>query len=311
MSAPRIVFFHDDFYPQLKPFYEAAVRRGDVVLAGSLVVEDGRIVCRDAAGEYQDGLVCDYVAAGAQKRYLSYKKPLRSCGVPEERIIDGCVFAVPGIDLAKFFADGSIRGTLKSGARIPYHTITILPVVQTSASSLFVLRLGRLSYIGSCDLEGRGYVTVGNFSSISWNQCFELGLDNGHHLERVSSYDWMGDADWPEFQVPPDPLPVGRITIGSDVWIGRGCRLKSSGHPLVIGDGAVVASDSNVVKDVPPYAIVGGNPAKFIRWRFPEPIREGLQKIRWWDWPLEKIHAARLEMKDPAAFVEKYLLESR
>ncbi|MDY6349961.1 MAG: hypothetical protein SPL62_05655 [Selenomonas sp.] len=48
------------------------------------------------------------------------------------------------------------------------------------------------------------------------------------------------------------------------------------------------------------------NPARFIRWRFPEPIREALQKIRWWDWPLEKIHAARLEMKDPAAFVEKY-----
>ncbi len=309
MAVPRIVFFHDSYYPQLKPFYEAAIQQGAVAFAGSLAIEDGRFVCRDEKGEPQQVLACDYVAAGAQNRYLSYKKPLNACGVPDERIIDGCTFAVPGINLPQFFADGSICGRLVSGPRISYHTVVILPAAYRLTSDSLSLQLGRLSYIGSCVLEERGSVTVGDFSGIAWNQTFELGLNGGHHAERVSCYDWRDNAEWTEFHVQKEPLPIGRINIGSDVWIGRGCHLKSTSanHPLSIGDGAIIASDSNVVKDVPPYAIVGGNPAKFIRWRFPEHIREGLQKIRWWDWPLEKIHAARLDMKDPAAFVEKYL----
>ena len=59
---------------------------------------------------------------------------------------------------------------------------------------------------------------------------------------------------------------------------------------LVIGDGAVIASDSVVVKDVPPYAIVGGNPAKVIKYRFPPHIIKALLRIKWWDWSLDKIH---------------------
>ena len=302
---PRIAFFQDNYYPQLRPFYESAITQGTVTLAGTLALKNGQLICKDAKGQRCESLAFQYAAAGAQKRYLSYRYPLMDCGVPKDHIIDGCVFAVPGIDLPRFFTDGIIHGKLACGDRISYHTIVLLPRCQQLSGDAFSMHLGRLSYIGSGDFEGRGTLSVGHFSSISWKQVFELGLDNGHHTTHVTTYDWLGDADWPEFQ--QDPLTVGRITIGSDVWIGRGCHLKSSGRPLSIGDGAVIASDSNVVKDVPPYAIVGGNPARFLRWRFPEKLREGLQKIRWWDWPLEKIHAARLDLKDPAAFVEKYL----
>ncbi|MBR2775275.1 MAG: CatB-related O-acetyltransferase [Selenomonadaceae bacterium] len=82
------------------------------------------------------------------------------------------------------------------------------------------------------------------------------------------------------------------ILIGNDVWIGRDSVLVSNNpdKPLVIGDGAVIALGSVVVKSVPPYAIVGGNPAKVIKYRFPPHVIKALLRIKWWDWSLDKIH---------------------
>ena len=89
-------------------------------------------------------------------------------------------------------------------------------------------------------------------------------------------------------------LPSGqcKILIGNDVWIGRGCSLKcsTSNKPLIIGDGAVIAADSVVVKNVPPYAIVGDNPARLIKYRFSEDIIEALLRIKWWNWDIDKIY---------------------
>ena len=78
------------------------------------------------------------------------------------------------------------------------------------------------------------------------------------------------------------PVPTGDTVIGSDVWLTMRTFVRSG---VTIGDGAIVASGAVVINDVPPYAIVGGNPAKVIRYRFtPEQI-EALLEIRWWDWP--------------------------
>lgn len=78
------------------------------------------------------------------------------------------------------------------------------------------------------------------------------------------------------------------IYVGNDVWIGAGvCIARKPG--LVVGDGAVIGSGAVVTKDVPPYAIVAGVPAKVIKYRFPENIIKRLLEIRWWDWPDEKI----------------------
>lgn len=72
----------------------------------------------------------------------------------------------------------------------------------------------------------------------------------------------------------------GRGSIGNDVWIGAHCIIRSG---ISIGDGAVIASGSTVVKDVPPYTIVGGNPAKPIRARFPQEIIDRLLELAWWN----------------------------
>lgn len=78
----------------------------------------------------------------------------------------------------------------------------------------------------------------------------------------------------------------GDIVIGSDVWIGYEAVVLSG---VTIGDGAIIGARAVVTKDVPPYAIVGGVPAKPIRQRFPDETVAALTKLKWWDWPKEKI----------------------
>jgi acetyltransferase-like isoleucine patch superfamily enzyme len=77
-----------------------------------------------------------------------------------------------------------------------------------------------------------------------------------------------------------------KVIIGNDVWIG--IRVTIVGN-VKIGNGAVIAAGAVVTKDVPPYAIVGGVPAKIIRYRFPAEIVQKLQKIEWWNWPEDKL----------------------
>ena len=78
----------------------------------------------------------------------------------------------------------------------------------------------------------------------------------------------------------------GNINIGNDVWIGYNATIMAG---VTIGDGAIIATNSTVVKDVEPYSIVGGNPANLIRKRFAEDKSEQLLKLKWWDWELGKI----------------------
>lgn len=80
----------------------------------------------------------------------------------------------------------------------------------------------------------------------------------------------------------------GDIIIGNDVWIGYETVIMSG---VTIGNGAIIASRAVVTKDVPPYTIVGGVPAKTIRKRFPDDDIAALQKMKWWDWPIEQIQA--------------------
>jgi acetyltransferase-like isoleucine patch superfamily enzyme len=82
------------------------------------------------------------------------------------------------------------------------------------------------------------------------------------------------------------------ITVGNDVWIGQGVSIVRK-KGLVIGDGAVIGSGAVVTKSIPPYAVAAGVPARIIRYRFSEPVIERLLKLKWWDWPAEKILECR------------------
>ena len=240
----------------------------------------------------------DYQIAiiSSQNHFYQRLKMLENFGVPRNKIIDGRVFKVPNLNFPRLVNEGVAYGWLEktpfeagSNAIYPriYRIIENLGNVLNNAT----IKLGRKSRINkNCSLEGCGEIIFGNFSAISWNGRFELGLNSVHNYHNVTHYG-INCLDWDspkEFMASS----LGKIEIRNDVWIGRGCTLKNTNpeKPLIIGDGAMVASNSVVVKSVPPYAIVGGNPAKIIKYRFSENIIESLLKIQWWNWDLDKIY---------------------
>jgi acetyltransferase-like isoleucine patch superfamily enzyme len=103
--------------------------------------------------------------------------------------------------------------------------------------------------------------------------------------------DWVTTYPFPAFEQKAQHIQNfatshGNVVIGSDVWLCQNATILSG---VTIGHGAVVANGAIVTKDVAPYEIVGGNPAKHIRWRFDEPTREALLASTWWDWSEEEV----------------------
>ena len=233
----------------------------------------------------------------------------RGGGISLDNVIDGRVFQIVNFDFSRFCKENILYFKIEN---VRFQNTNIYPIYKriydfNDGFHSGILKLGIKSYIESSSIEGNGLIQIANFSSISWSILFELGMAYGHNYRNVSSYghfDWVVDKSF--FQKGKFPYP--QINIGSDVWIGRGCHLKASNpdKPLNIGNGAVVASDSVVVKNVPPFAIVGGNPAKFIKWRFEPEIIEALERIAWWNWDLEKIYDNFHLFKDPKEFVKKF-----
>ena len=92
---------------------------------------------------------------------------------------------------------------------------------------------------------------------------------------------------WERYSPALADLPLkGDTIVGNDVWIGQNVTVMPGVH---IGDGAIIAADSVVVKDIPAYCVAGGNPCRVIRRRFDDDLTEHLLKLRWWDWDAEKI----------------------
>jgi acetyltransferase-like isoleucine patch superfamily enzyme len=79
----------------------------------------------------------------------------------------------------------------------------------------------------------------------------------------------------------------GNVNIGNDVWIGNNVTIMSG---ITVGDGSIIAANSHVVKNIEPYSIVGGNPARLIRYRFSHEQISKLLEIQWWNWSVEKIN---------------------
>jgi len=127
---------------------------------------------------------------------------------------------------------------------------------------------------------------IGKFCMIASDVLFIMNGAN-HLSDAISTYPFaiFGD-DWSEAMEGKSYPTKGDTIIGNDVWIGFGATIMPG---VKIGDGVIIATKSVVTKDVEPYAIVGGNPAKEIRKRFSEEEIEKLLDMQWWDWPIEKI----------------------
>jgi virginiamycin A acetyltransferase len=113
-------------------------------------------------------------------------------------------------------------------------------------------------------------------------------MTGDHKLDAISTYPFpIFQHGW-EAVYDVANLPVkGDIIIGNDVWLGYDSLIKNG---VTIGDGAIIAARAVVIKDVPPYAVVAGNPAKVVKLRFNKDTIERLLNIAWWNWDIEKIN---------------------
>lgn len=128
---------------------------------------------------------------------------------------------------------------------------------------------------------------IGNFCSIASDIKIFLGGNHRHDWVTTYPFGHIHQDIFNNFNGEGHPRTKGDIIIGNDVWIGQTTTIMSG---IKIGDGAVIANNSHIVKDVEPYSIVGGNPAKLIRYRFTTEQIDKLLRIKWWDWEDEKIN---------------------
>jgi virginiamycin A acetyltransferase len=132
-------------------------------------------------------------------------------------------------------------------------------------------------------------LVIGKFCALARGVKFIMNGAN-HKLSGISTYPFQifGNG-WEKVMPAAEDLPYkGDTVIGNDVWIGYEALFMPG---IKVGNGAIVSSKSVVTGDVPAYAIVGGNPAKVIRYRFDSETIARLEQIAWWNWPVEKISA--------------------
>lgn len=153
-----------------------------------------------------------------------------------------------------------------------------------------VLTIDRDSYIVQASIQsgidfdvdaGIHSIQIGRYCSLAEQITFMVNLNHDYKSVTTAAASFLKGSH-PKSKIPQK----GQILIQNDVWIGHDVTIMSG---VTIHNGAVVAAGSVVTKDVPPYAIVGGNPAKVIKYRFSDEEIKELLSIQWWNWPEEKL----------------------
>ena len=164
------------------------------------------------------------------------------------------------------------------------------------------LIVGKHTYSVTGDIH---YADIGDYCSIAAG--VTVHDYNNHawvkHRELVSTFPFnerFGIEDYPK---SADIKDGGKTQIGNDVWIGHSSFILGG---LIIGDGAIIGAHTVVAKDVPPYAIMVGNPGKVISYRFTHDQISSLLRIKWWEWEEEMIRARIEDFKDINNFIKKY-----
>ena len=139
------------------------------------------------------------------------------------------------------------------------------------------------------DREDVDKLIIGKYCSIGSGAIFIMAGNQGHRNDWVSTFPffYQNNGNFPD--AIDGYEKVGDTIIGNDVWIGSEAMIMGG---ITVGDGAIIASRAVVTKDVEPYAVVGSNPAKHIRYRFPQEHIDMLLEMKWWEWSNENIQSA-------------------
>lgn len=161
-----------------------------------------------------------------------------------------------------------------------------------SGSNCISVYMGRYSYMGNHNAVNT--TEIGSFCSIA-SYCAIGG--GGHEMSMVSSSPvFLNGRNALKKNFSKFPSASIKTIIGNDVWIGEGVYIKEG---VKVGNGAVIGAHSVVTKDVEPYSIVAGAPAKHIRYRFDDDTVNKLLALNWWDWPDEKVAQYAQFFNDP------------
>jgi acetyltransferase-like isoleucine patch superfamily enzyme len=194
-----------------------------------------------------------------------------------------------------------IEGVIPFGRTLKFNNPVFLEPYATINQGAFC-SLGAFTYARSNLLQS---FVAGRYCSIAPN-CEILGID--HPLGNISTHIFTFREHFAErmkgrFGAAAEPAPFepdrGPVRLGHDVWIGQNVLMQRG---ITIGDGAVVAAGSVVTKDVPPFAIVGGTPARIIRYRFGDALIERIQRVAWWQYHASSF--AGLDVASPGRFLD-------
>lgn len=159
------------------------------------------------------------------------------------------------------------------------------------------MKIGRHSYIGSTGSDISASVTIGNYTSIA------PYVQMHSRTQHACIADPALVSTSPRIPGYPDVSSRDTIVIGSDVWIGRNAVLLGG---ITIGHGAIIGAYAVVAKDVPPFAIVVGNPCVIKRYRFGPKQIDKLLRVQWWEWDDATIAARRDDLRRIDVFLHKY-----